>query len=169
MKNFKTPSVVKKPARIPVSVRMAPRLKKLLAVSAAAHGMDFAPWVERVLWASVEVQKMLIEGDLASDLPAPAPVPVPVPVPVRLYPVEETVLAHLMLLARATNYLERLTLVIDQCRRERWVLDELCLAEALHRVSHELMRLQPLRPVRKSSGRGHKAIEAIETAEGVSS
>ena len=132
----------KNPPRESVSTRVSPRLKQLLIDGAAAHGLLLAPWIERVLWASEEVQQALLQNASPSDLP----------VPVRRYTLDEITLAHLTLLARSTNYLEEIARLVDLCRRERWVLDEMRLAESLHAVKDQLARLRPLHLARKSTG-----------------
>ena len=136
MKEKKAFSARKDPPRETMSVRVVPRLKQLLVDSAAAHGLLPAPWIERVLWASKEVQEALLQSASPADLSKSVPAP--------LYTLDEITLAHLTLLARATHHLEEIARVVDQCRRERRVVDEMRLAEELHMVKDQLGRLRPL-------------------------
>lgn len=132
----------KKAPRVLISARVSTRLKQLLVDSAELHGLQLGPWVERLLWASKDVQQALMQSAANSDLS----------VPVSLYTLDEVTLAHLTLLARATNHLEEIARVVVRCRLERWVLDEMRLAESLHAVKDQLEKLRPLHLARKTSG-----------------
>lgn len=142
MKNKSGSPAGKKAPRVLISARVSTRLKQLLVEGAELHGLQLGPWVERLLWAAEEVQQALLQSPASSDLPVPA----------SLYSLDELTLAHLTLLARATNHLEEIARVVDRCRRERWVLDEIRLAESLHAVKDQLGRLRPLHLAHKVSG-----------------
>lgn len=143
MRKKKVLSSVTKLAREPMSVRVAPRLKQLLIDGAAARGMALAPWVERVLWASGEVQKTLLQSASPLDLSTSVPTP--------LYTADEITLAHLTLLARATHHLEAIARAVAQAPQERLPLDVMKLAESLHAVKGQLDRLRPLHLARKAA------------------
>ena len=143
MRKKKVLSSVTKLAREPMSVRVAPRLKQLLTEGAAARGMALAPWVERVLWASKEVHKSLLQSSSPLDLSTSVPTP--------LYTADELTLAHLTLLAQATHHLEAIARIMTQAPRERAPLDDMKLAEALHAVKGHLDRLRPLHLPRKAA------------------
>lgn len=150
MKEKKAFPARKNPPRESMSVRVAPRLKQLLNDSAAVHRLTPARWIERVLWASKEVQEALLHSASPSNLPEPAPVD--------LYTLDEITLAHLTLLARATHHLEQIARVVDHCRRERQVVDEMRLAETLHSVKDQLDRLRPLHLAQPASATIRKAV-----------